>query len=38
MPSTEGVIVKKVLPLIYVIDTSGSMFGDRIASGRNPGG
>ena len=32
MPSTEGVIVKKVLPLIYVIDTSGSMFGDRIAS------
>ena len=32
MPSTEGVIVKQVLPLICVIDTSGSMFGDRIAS------
>lgn len=32
MPKTDGVIVKKVLPIIYAIDTSGSMSGDRIAS------
>ncbi|MBQ1440855.1 MAG: VWA domain-containing protein [Clostridia bacterium] len=32
MPGTDSVIVKKVLPLIYVIDTSGSMDGDRISS------
>lgn len=32
MPRIEGEIVKKVLPIIYVIDTSGSMSGDRIAA------
>lgn len=32
MPTPEGVIVKKVLPIIYAIDTSGSMSGDRIAT------
>lgn len=32
MPKTDGVIVKKVLPIIYAIDTSGSMSGDRIAT------
>ena len=31
MPGTEGVILKKQLPIIYVIDVSGSMGGDRIA-------
>ncbi len=32
MPKTDGVIVKKVLPIIYAIDTSGSMSGERIAT------
>ena len=32
MPSTDGVIIKKVLPIIYVIDTSGSMSGERLAT------
>lgn len=32
MPKVEGTILKKVLPIIYVIDTSGSMIGDRIAA------
>jgi len=32
MPKTDGIIVKKVLPIIYAIDTSGSMSGDRIAT------
>lgn len=31
MPKPEGVTAKKVLPIIYVIDTSGSMSGSRIA-------
>ena len=32
MPNPNGSVVKKVLPVIYVIDTSGSMRGARIAS------
>lgn len=32
MPKPEGVITKKVLPIIYAIDTSGSMAGDKIAA------
>ncbi len=32
MPEIGGKIVKKVLPIIYAIDTSGSMSGDRIAT------
>lgn len=32
MPTVGGEIVKKVLPIIYAIDTSGSMSGDRIAA------
>ena len=32
MPRPDGVLVKKVLPIIYAIDTSGSMSGDRIAA------
>lgn len=32
MPDIRGTILKKVLPIIYVIDTSGSMSGARIAS------
>lgn len=35
MPLPEGVIVKKQLPIIYMIDTSGSMSGDRIACVNN---
>ncbi len=31
MPGTETTILKKQLPIIYMIDTSGSMGGDRIA-------
>lgn len=32
MPKIEGTPLKKVLPIIYVIDVSGSMSGDRIAT------
>ena len=32
MPEIGGTIAKKVLPIIYAIDTSGSMTGDRIAT------
>ena len=32
MPRPDGVLAKKVLPIIYTIDTSGSMSGDRIAT------
>lgn len=32
MPEIKGTLAKKVLPIIYVIDTSGSMEGDRIAA------
>ncbi len=32
MPRPDGVLAKKVLPIIYAIDTSGSMSGDRIAA------
>ena len=32
MPSVEGVVLKKVLPIIYVVDVSGSMLGDKIAT------
>lgn len=32
MPEVGGELVKKVLPIIYVIDTSGSMDGDRIST------
>ena len=32
MPEIGGKIVKKVLPIIYAIDTSGSMSGDRLAT------
>ena len=32
MPRPDGVLAKKVLPIIYAIDTSGSMSGDRIAT------
>ena len=32
MPEIEGKTIKKILPLIYVIDTSGSMIGSRIAA------
>ena len=32
MPEIGGKIVKKVLPIIYAIDTSGSMSADRIAT------
>lgn len=32
MPSVEGTMLKKVLPIIFVIDASGSMAGERIAA------
>lgn len=32
MPSVKGVVLKKVLPIIYVVDVSGSMMGDKIAT------
>lgn len=32
MPSTDGQMPRKLLPIIYVLDTSGSMSGDRISS------
>lgn len=32
MPEIKGELLKKVLPIFYVIDTSGSMSGDRIAT------
>ena len=32
MPEIEGVTLKKILPVIYVVDTSGSMKGSRIAA------
>lgn len=32
MPAVGGVLAKKVLPIIYAIDTSGSMYGERIAT------
>lgn len=32
MPKVEGTTPKKVLPIIYVVDVSGSMLGDRIAT------
>lgn len=32
MPSVKGVVLKKVLPIIYVVDVSGSMTGDKIAT------
>lgn len=32
MPSVNGSVLKKVLPIIYVVDVSGSMIGDKIAT------
>ena len=32
MPSVNGSILKKILPIIYVVDVSGSMLGDKIAT------
>ena len=32
MPEIEGKTLKKILPVIYVVDTSGSMTGSRIAA------
>lgn len=32
MPNVKGTVLKKVLPIIYVVDVSGSMMGDKIAT------
>ncbi len=32
MPSVNGSVLKKVLPIIYVVDVSGSMTGEKIAT------